>query len=107
MKETVSIIIGLCVGVFGIIFISNAVPDSFRHGGIYFDKHPIWMHFVFVIGIIAISAFAAFIVGSAIYSLLECKEIKIWIKERLQRYKNRNRYKFHDETNEFKQIIKY
>ncbi len=107
MKETVLIIIGSCVCAFGIIFISNAVPDSFRHGGIYFDKYPIWMNFVFIVGIIAISAFAAFIIGSAIYSVLECKEIKIWIKERLQRYKNRNRYKFHDATNEFKRTIKY
>lgn len=107
MKETISIIISSCVCAFGIIFISNAIPDSFRYGGVYFDKYPLWMNFVFIIGIIAISAFTAFIIGSAIYTLLERKQIGMWIKERLQRYKNRNRYKFQDATNEFKRTIKY
>lgn len=107
MKETISIIIGVCVGVFGVIFIINEIPDSFQYGGIYFDKYPKWMEVVFALGIMTISAFTAFIIGSITYSILESKQIRMWIKVRLQLYKNRNRYKFHDATNEFKRTIKY
>lgn len=98
MKETVSTIIGACVLVFFVFFLIGEIPDSFRRDGIYFDKFPKWMGLVFVIGVAAISILSAFIADAITYSILECKEIKIWIKVRLQRYKNRGIYKFHDVT---------
>lgn len=107
MKATISIIIGGSVLLFIAISISQAVPDPFRYGGIYFDKYPRWMDIIFVVGATFISAFSALVVGAATYSVLECKQIGVWIKARLQRYKNRNRYRFYNVTDKFNPTIKY
>lgn len=60
------------------------------------------MCFVLVIGVVVISALIAFIIGSAIYAILKHEYIKIWIKGRIKRYKNRNTYKFNNNIREEK-----
>ena len=102
MKEGISITIGSCTFVFMLFLIMGNIPDSYKIGGVYFDKYPLWIHFVFVTGVVANSALIAFIIGSAIYAILEHEYIKMWIKERIKRYKNRNTYKFNNNIREEK-----
>lgn len=102
MKEGISTIIGMCTLVFMSSLITSNIPDSFLHGGIYFDIHPIWMEFVFILGIIVISAFSAFVIGSIVYAILEREYIKMRIKELIRSYKERNTYKFNNNIREEK-----
>lgn len=94
MKEVFVVIIGAGVFTFGTFFMINAVPDSFRYGGVFFDKYPIWMEIMFCIGVVVVVASLAFVVGCLVHFLLECRQIRLWIKGWIQYHKDRNLYKF-------------
>lgn len=96
MKEVFVAIIGAGVFTFGIFFMINAVPDSFRCGGVFFDKYPIWMGIMFCVGMVAVAASLAFFVACLVHFLLECRQIRLWIKEWIQCHKDRNMYKFNN-----------
>lgn len=107
MKTVIPIIFGASVLVFVAIFISTSIPDTFKYGGVYFDKYPRWMDLVFALGLSVISMLAAFVSGAIVYSVLDSRRIRLWITNRLQRYLDHSRYKFNNVTDKSEPTIKY
>lgn len=60
--HTISSILASIVFCACLLWISFSTPDDFKLGGMFFDKCPVWMYVVYAFGIMAASAFIAFIV---------------------------------------------
>lgn len=73
-----------------LLWIAFSTPDDFRAGGMFFDKYPSWMDLVYVLGIIAASAFIAFIAFFVSVLIID----RTGLRKKIREPKVKRTYKF-------------
>lgn len=74
--------------------ICSQLPDDFMKGGKYFDIFPVWMNFVYFIGVVATSLFVAFLVYGISFGIFNIRKIRMWINISKCKFNTKRTYKF-------------